>query len=56
MCDGIENGAPEDELRDLIRAQGTGGLLADGLSKVCEGVTTLQEVRSMTWVPFPVGA
>jgi general secretion pathway protein E len=49
----IEQGAPEDELRDLLRSHGTRSLLSDGMFKVRAGDTTLEEVRSMTWVPFP---
>lgn len=48
----IERGAPEDELRQMIRSHGTRSLLADGLAKVRDGITTLDEVRSMTWVRF----
>ena len=49
----IERGDSEEELRHMIRSNGTRSLLADGLAKVCEGITTLDEVRSMTWVRFP---
>jgi type II secretory ATPase GspE/PulE/Tfp pilus assembly ATPase PilB-like protein/nucleotide-binding universal stress UspA family protein len=49
----IESGAAEEELRDLLRSNGTRSLLSDALLKVAEGVTTLDEVRGMTWVPFP---
>ena len=47
------SGAAEEELRDLLRTNGTRSLLADALAKVSDGVTTLDEVRSMTWVPLP---
>jgi type II secretory ATPase GspE/PulE/Tfp pilus assembly ATPase PilB-like protein/nucleotide-binding universal stress UspA family protein len=49
ICTCIEQGGPEDVLRDLIRARGTRSLLADGLAKVREGNTSLDEVRSITW-------
>jgi type II secretory ATPase GspE/PulE/Tfp pilus assembly ATPase PilB-like protein/nucleotide-binding universal stress UspA family protein len=49
----IEQGAAEEELRDLLRTNGTRSLSADALTKVSEGVTTLDEARSMTWVPLP---
>jgi type II secretory ATPase GspE/PulE/Tfp pilus assembly ATPase PilB-like protein len=49
----IESGAPEDELRDLLRSAGTRSLAADSLVKVRDGTTTLEEARSMTWVKFP---
>lgn len=49
----IEQGAPEDELRDLLRSNGTRSLLSDALLKVRDGDTTLEEVLSMTWVPLP---
>jgi type II secretory ATPase GspE/PulE/Tfp pilus assembly ATPase PilB-like protein/nucleotide-binding universal stress UspA family protein len=53
ICEAIEQGASEEELRQLLRSKGTRSLLADGLNKVRDGITTLDEVRSMTWVPFP---
>ncbi len=49
----IEHGAAEDELRDLLRSNDTRSLLADGLIKVRDGITTLEEIRSMTWVSLP---
>ncbi|HEV3137550.1 MAG TPA: ATPase, T2SS/T4P/T4SS family [Pirellulales bacterium] len=49
----IERGAAEEELRDLLRTNGTRSLLSDGLVKVSEGVTALDDVRSMTWVAMP---
>jgi type II secretory ATPase GspE/PulE/Tfp pilus assembly ATPase PilB-like protein len=52
ICNCIEQGEAEDVLRDLIRAQGTRGLLADGLAKVRDGSTSLAEVRSIAWAPF----
>ena len=49
----IERGSPEDELRDLLRTAGTNSLRADALVKVRDGVTTLDEIDSMTWVQPP---
>jgi type II secretory ATPase GspE/PulE/Tfp pilus assembly ATPase PilB-like protein len=51
----IEHGASEHDLRDTLRSRGTRSLLADGLRKARDGITTLDEVRSMTWVSFPDG-
>ncbi len=53
LREAIEGGAAEDELRDLLRSGGTPSLLADALAKVRDGITTLDEARSMTWVSFP---
>jgi type II secretory ATPase GspE/PulE/Tfp pilus assembly ATPase PilB-like protein len=52
ICNCIEQGGPEDVLRDLVRGRGTRSLLADGLAKVRDGSTSLDEVRSITWVPL----
>jgi type II secretory ATPase GspE/PulE/Tfp pilus assembly ATPase PilB-like protein len=49
----IERGGSEDELRDQLRSAGTRSLLADALAKARDGITTLDEVRSMTWVTLP---
>ena len=46
----IERGVPEDELREVLRAAGTASLVADGLRKVCDGITTLDEIKTMSWV------
>ena len=51
--DAIENAAAEDELRDLLRSNATQSLVTDGLLKVIDGATSLDEVRAMTWVPLP---
>ncbi len=48
----IEGGAAEDKLRDLLRSHGTCSLLADAFTKVRDGITSLEEARSMTWVHF----
>lgn len=49
----IERGCSEEELRDLLRSNGTRSLQAAGLAKVVDGTTSLDEVHAMTWVHFP---
>lgn len=49
IADAIQRGVPEDELRRIIRAAGTPSLMADALSKVREGITSLDEARSIKW-------
>jgi type II secretory ATPase GspE/PulE/Tfp pilus assembly ATPase PilB-like protein len=49
----IQRGEGEDDLRDMLRARGTRSLLAESLTKVRDGISTFDEVRSMTWVTFP---
>ena len=39
-------------MRDLLRSPGTRSPLADALTKVRDVITTLDEVRAMTWVTF----
>jgi len=51
----IESGAAEDELRDLLRTHGTRSLLAGAFMNVRDGITSLEEARSMTWVHFENG-
>jgi general secretion pathway protein E len=46
----IENGAPEDELRTVLRSSGTPSLMADALMKVRDGVTSLEEAEAMKWI------
>lgn len=46
----IESGSSEAELRDVLRTHGTTSLLTDGLKKAAEGITSLEEVRAMTWI------
>jgi type II secretory ATPase GspE/PulE/Tfp pilus assembly ATPase PilB-like protein/nucleotide-binding universal stress UspA family protein len=48
----IEAGGSEAEFRDLLRTHGTCSLLAEGLKKAAEGITSLDEVRAMTWISF----
>jgi type II secretory ATPase GspE/PulE/Tfp pilus assembly ATPase PilB-like protein len=49
----IESGASEDELRSVIRSQGTTSLRSDALLKVQSGATSLDELRAMTWARLP---
>ena len=51
IAQGIREGRSEHEVRQIIRAAGTPSLLADGLLKVHDGITTVEEVQEMTWVP-----
>lgn len=51
--DAFEQGASENELRDLLRSRGTQSLMADALAKVRDGVTSLDEAHGMSWVSFP---
>jgi type II secretory ATPase GspE/PulE/Tfp pilus assembly ATPase PilB-like protein len=46
----IADGAPEDELRTLIRSSGTLSLTSDALSKVRDGVTSFDEAMTMRWL------
>jgi len=46
----IACGAPEHELREYIRRLGTADLTSDALTKVCAGVTSLDEAMKMCWV------
>jgi type II secretory ATPase GspE/PulE/Tfp pilus assembly ATPase PilB-like protein/nucleotide-binding universal stress UspA family protein len=50
LVDKIVQGMPENELRGAIRAAGTQSLLTDVLTKVRDGITTLDEVGKMTWL------
>jgi type II secretory ATPase GspE/PulE/Tfp pilus assembly ATPase PilB-like protein/nucleotide-binding universal stress UspA family protein len=46
----IARGAAEHELREYIRRLGTADLTSDALTKVCAGVTSLDEAMKMSWV------
>jgi type IV pilus assembly protein PilB len=46
----IVEGMPESELRSAIRVSGIPNLIADGLTKVRDGLTTMEEIRKMSWV------
>lgn len=48
----IASGKGEHHLRQLMRTCGAVNLMADGLRKVAEGLTTLEEVRAMSWMTF----
>lgn len=50
LVDKIVAGLPENELRSAIRAAGTPSLLTDVLTKVRDGITTLDELGRMTWL------
>lgn len=50
LVDKIVAGLPENELRSAIRAAGTPSLLTDVLTKVRDGITTLDEMGRMTWL------
>jgi type II secretory ATPase GspE/PulE/Tfp pilus assembly ATPase PilB-like protein len=41
-------GSPLDEIRSLARAQGMVPLRQDGWTKVCSGVTTIDELLRVT--------
>lgn len=49
IAEAIQRGAAEDELRRMVRAAGTTSLMADALAKVRDGVTSLEEARSIKW-------
>lgn len=46
-AEAILSGASEDEFRRVLRSSGTPSLLADGLQKVSEGITTLDEIQGI---------
>jgi type II secretory ATPase GspE/PulE/Tfp pilus assembly ATPase PilB-like protein len=49
IAEAIQRGSAEDELRRMIRSAGTTSLMADALTKVREGVTSLEEALSIKW-------
>lgn len=49
IAETIQTGCPEDELRRLIRGAGTPSLTAAALSRVRDGVTSMEEARSIKW-------
>jgi len=49
LADAIRQKKTEAEIRDLIRANGA-SLADDALAKVCEGVTTVEEVQELSWL------
>jgi type II secretory ATPase GspE/PulE/Tfp pilus assembly ATPase PilB-like protein/nucleotide-binding universal stress UspA family protein len=50
IVDKIVHGVAENELRSAIREAGTPSLLTDVLTKVRDGITTLDEMGRMTWL------
>jgi type II secretory ATPase GspE/PulE/Tfp pilus assembly ATPase PilB-like protein len=48
--DGIADGLPEDDLRDLIRSAGALSLSSDALVKVRDGLTSFEEATRMRWL------
>jgi type II secretory ATPase GspE/PulE/Tfp pilus assembly ATPase PilB-like protein len=44
----IESGKSEHELRDLLGTSGASSLMSDGLQKVCDGITTLEEIAAVS--------
>jgi general secretion pathway protein E len=52
VASAIEHGAPEDELRNMLRESGSVTLAEDALDKVRQGITSLTEAMTMTWVSF----
>ncbi len=45
FSEATQRGAPEDEIRQIIRAAGTPSLECDGLQKVGSGRTSYQEIQ-----------
>lgn len=50
LVEAIDRGAPEDELRRLIRSAGTPNLTTDGLKKAIHGITSIEEVHQIRWM------
>lgn len=48
VLNAIEQGVAEQELRSIIRAQGTRSLECDALEKVSQGITSMEEFSSLT--------
>jgi type II secretory ATPase GspE/PulE/Tfp pilus assembly ATPase PilB-like protein len=46
----IDAEVSEDELRRLIRSAGTPGLIADGLKKAIDGITSIDEIHQLSWM------
>jgi type II secretory ATPase GspE/PulE/Tfp pilus assembly ATPase PilB-like protein/nucleotide-binding universal stress UspA family protein len=49
IAEAIQRGTAEDELRRTIRSAGTTSLMADALTRVRDGVTSLEEALSIKW-------
>ncbi|MFO0956462.1 MAG: ATPase, T2SS/T4P/T4SS family [Isosphaeraceae bacterium] len=45
----IADGAPEDDVRSMIREAGTPSLMGDALAKAAAGVTSFDEARTLKW-------
>jgi type II secretory ATPase GspE/PulE/Tfp pilus assembly ATPase PilB-like protein len=52
----VVHGATETEIRAAARAKGYGGLLESGVIKLLEGMTTAEEVLSVTFSEDIAGA
>ncbi len=52
LMQAIEQGAPEDEVRQLLSESGGVTLIEDALLKVHDGITSLRQAQTMTWVTF----
>lgn len=48
-AEALQRGAPEDELRRLLRSAGTPSLLAAALDHARAGVTSIEEARGILW-------
>jgi type II secretory ATPase GspE/PulE/Tfp pilus assembly ATPase PilB-like protein len=44
LAEAIKNGAAESDIRRILRRAGIASHIADGLEKVCRGITTIEEV------------
>lgn len=49
IAEAIQAGSPEDELRRLIRTAGTPSLTAEALRRARDGITSIEEARSIKW-------
>ncbi|MBI3864144.1 MAG: Flp pilus assembly complex ATPase component TadA, partial [Planctomycetia bacterium] len=49
VADAIQTGSSEDDLRRLIRSEGTVSLTAEALKLARDGVTSFDEARSIKW-------
>lgn len=50
IVEAIDQGATEDVLRRLIRSAGAPSLTSDGIRKVVDGLTTIEEIHQMRWI------
>jgi hypothetical protein len=49
IAQAIQDGRAEDDLRRMIRAGGTINLTADALGQARDGITSIEEARSIKW-------